>query len=458
MKNLKISFILLTTVFTFAGVKTLQAQYDNSIFGLKTVIQNNLNNPSYIPEYSMHVGVPGLSSVYGGFGSSGFKYTDLFKRTSDDSLILNNKGLLSALGNKNNIHVNSTVQWLNAGYKWKDFYFNFAVSEVFDLSANYSKDLLEFGLYGNGNYIGETADFSDTYMKFLHYREYAFGAAWKMDDKWSFGAKMKLLFGKSSFHTKSLDAKLTTSENTFNLTSETNMQINTSMPKAWFDDSKSVSNSEYLFYGGNFGLGFDLGASYKYDDQFSFSASVLDLGYIKFDRYLKNFSNQNVAWTFEGFDLWDFDGLDSAQFDSKLNTIGDSLIEKFQLKETSEKYNVMLTAKIYLSGNYKLSDKENIGLVFRSEFMNKIYHPAVTVSYSRKIDKHFSAMASYTAASRSFFNIGLGVVCNIEPVQIYFVTDNFVGIFTPDIFKTANFHLGVNIFMPQKSAGRSLIE
>ena len=438
--------------------KSGNAQYDQTLYNLPTVIQKNQANPAFIPKMKYHFGVPGLSSAYAGFGNSGFNYTQLFKRGSDDSLTLFTAELLNAVKSKNNFHVNVSEQWLNAGYKWKDYYFSLSVSDVIDFNLNYPKELIEFALNGNGDYIGKTIDFGGTSLRYLHYREYALGAAWELDKKLNVGAKVKFLFGKSGINTKNLDAKLTTTANTFAITTESNILINTSMPRSWYGEGDAITNSKYLFYSGNFGMALDLGATYKYDSKLSFSASVLDFGFIQFERYTKNFSNNNVTWTFEGIDLWDFEGLNDAQIEDKYKAIGDSLVDKFKIDTESSKFKTMLTAKIYLAGNYKLSQKEELGAILRSEIYDKVWRPAFTASYSYKVDDHFSAIGSYTIASRAYFNIGLGVVYNWAPIQVYLTTDNVAGIFVPDMVRYTNIHFGVNIIFPEKSAGRSLIE
>jgi hypothetical protein len=463
---MKIHSILLnkiTVAFLFlvglSIAKIGNAQYDQTIYNLPTVIQKNQANPAFIPKMKYHFGVPGLSSMYAGFGNSGFSYSQVFTRRGDDSLIFNSTELLNALGTKNNFHVNVSEQWLNAGYKWNEYYFSLSVSDIVDVNLNYPKELVQFAVKGNGDYIGKTADFGGTSLRYLHYREYAFGAAMEVDKKLNVGAKVKFLFGKSGINTKNLDAKITTTENTFALTTESNILINSSMPKSWYDGGgEDVSNKKYLFYTGNFGLAFDMGASYKYDSKISFSASVIDLGYIQFERFTKNFANDNVTWTFEGIDLWNFEGIDSTEVDNKITAIGDSLMDKFKLTTESSKFKTMLTAKIYLAGNYKLSQKEDLGIVLRSEIYDKVWRPAFTASYSYKVNDKFAAMASYTIASRAYFNIGLGMVYNWAPIQVYLTTDNFVGIFVPDLVRTTNIHFGVNIIFPEKSSGRSLID
>lgn len=451
--------VLFAFVLSIVAVpKNTLAQYDMTLYNLSPVIQTNLNNPAFIPDFQYHFGVPGLSSVYGQYGTSGVKFNQLFKSRADDSLVFDFDKILSKVKNSNAVCLRGGVQWLHGGMKWKDYYFSASISDYFDFNLFYSNDLVDLAINGNAPYIGQTIGLDPTFIKATHYREYAFGAAWDFDSQWNFGAKAKMYFGKSNITSKAMDASLYTADNTYYLTTETNILINTSMPASWTDGTGFKMNGDYLFYGGSFGLGVDLGATYKLDDQFSFSASVLDLGYMKFDRNFTNYSNDNVKWTFEGIDAFAFKDMDNQQVNDRLNEIVDSLLKKFDITESWHSYKTTMTAKIYLAGTFKLSEDEKVGAILRSEIINKKWRPSFTATYYRQIFDEFGVIGSLTIANRSYTNIGVGAYYNYAPVQIYFVTDNIPGLFVPETQKFATIHFGVNIFLSQGKTGNTLID
>ncbi len=445
---------VLFTVFTFKA----EAQYDMMIYSLKTVPQTTLTNPALMPDYKYHVGFPFLSSQYTGFGTSGVRYSDVFYTRADDSLAVDIPGIVSKLKEKNNFNYREVNQILNFGMKWKDWYFSGSVSEIIDINMMYSKDVVQLVGEGNGSRIGEAFDLGSTALKAQHYREYALGAAYDFDDKWNFGLRAKFLFGKAAIDTKDMSGKLITSEDYYYITTESNITINASLPQFKKDSTEEVTMSEYLFTGWNFGMGFDAGATYKMDDQWTFSASVLDLGWITYNRWLKTYSNENVIWTYKGIDAMQFDGLDDQQSEDRLNEIKDSLIDMFQLEETEKSFNVMLTAKIFLGANYKLSDKEDLGVLVRTEIFNNVWRPSLTLSYFRKLNKNFSVSGSYTMANRSYANFGLGIVVNAAPVQIYIATDNVIGLIVPDQVRYANLHFGINFIFPEDGGSKTMID
>jgi hypothetical protein len=211
-----------------------------------------------------------------------------------------------------------------------------------------------------------------------------------------------------------------------------------------------------MFSAKNFGMAMDLGATYKYDDTYSFSASLVDFGVIRFNDNVINYAGEERTFTFEGIDINEFIGISDTAIEEEIQHIGDSLMDKFNLTKKYNNFNTLLTAKFYLAGNYKLSATQDISVLFRGEIFNNTLRPSFTTSYKHKFNEYITAMGSYTVINRNIGNIGAGVMVNYKPVQFYLITDNIFGLFIPDATKYANIHLGFNIYFPESSQ-RSLI-
>ena len=435
------------------------AQYDNTIFSLKSVPQTSLTNPSIIPDYRFHIGFPFLSSIYSGFGTSGPTYSDALVRRADDSLVLDIPGFVSLAKEKNNLNVREVVQILNVGIRLKDgLYISGSISDIADVNMMYSKDFVQLVGMGNGSKIGEEFHLGSTALKAQYYREYALGLAYNADDKWGVGVRAKFLFGKAAVDTKDLEGTLLTTEDSYYLTIESRMTVNMSLPQFREDTTKEPALSEYLFSGENFGMGFDVGANYTIDDKLTISASVLDLGWISYNRWLRTYSNDNVVWTYQGVDGKLFEGLSDSEREDKLKEIKDSLVDMFQLDESVQPFKVTLTAKFFLGFDYHLSEKDNASLLIRSELFHNVWRPSITLSYFRKLNQNFGITGSYTIANRSYANFGLGLVVDAAPLQIYLVTDNIVGLIIPDQAHYANLHFGVNFIFPEKDSGKTMMD
>ncbi len=434
----------------------LAAQYDMGVFNLRATPQSNLYNPALIPDYKIHFGFPALSSVYTGFGTNGAKYNQIFMKSPDDSLHFDFNGIYDNIKDENRISASARQQWLNFGMKWRKFYFSFSLSDVSSLNQYYPKSLINLAINGNADYIGKTVSLDPISLKALHYREYSFGAAYNYNERWNFGVKAKLLFGKAGINTEKMKLSLTTSEDYYYLDAETDFRVNSSLPMNKKDTLNPVTWSEYSFSSWNLGMGFDIGATFKLNDEFSFSASVLDLGYIQYDRWLTNYSS-NSKVHFEGIGFNQFEGLTDSLMEQKLNDVKDSIYGLFELNEDADRFIIPLTAKIYLGANYKMSDVDNVGALLRVAVYKGKIIPALTLSYFRQINKNIGVTANYTMANRSYTNIGFGIVATYEPVQVYFSTDNIYGAIFPDDARYANFHFGINFMIPDTRVFRPMI-
>ena len=450
-------FALLILGTTLLSSTKAVAQYDMGVYNLKAVPQTTLFNPAFIPEYNMHFGFPALSSVYSGIGTNGAKYNQFFKKMPDDSLHFDFDGIYDNIKDENRISASARQEWLNFGMKWRKFYFSFSLADVSSVNQYYPKNLISLIKDGNAAFIGETVSLDPLSIKALHYREYAIGAAYDLNEKWNFGIKAKLLYGKSAINSERMNINLTTSEDYYYLDAETDFRINSSLPSGKKDTLNPVTFGEYSFSAWNVGMGFDLGATFKLDDQFSFSASVLDLGYIQFDRWIDNYySTSNIH--FEGIDFNQFEGLDDVQREKKIQDVKDSLFDLFVLEDDAKKFIVPLTAKVYLGANYKMSDVDNVGVLFRMAIYKGKFIPTFSMSYFRQLNKNIGVTANYTIANRSYSNIGLGVVATFEPIQVYFSTDNLYGVIFPDDTRYTNFHFGVNFIIPSSKVFRPMID
>ncbi|RLD44428.1 MAG: hypothetical protein DRI86_07560 [Bacteroidetes bacterium] len=454
MRKIYTYTLIILSLITLWSTK-LMAQYDLGFYSMRAVPQTNLLNPAFIPDYKFHFGAPTISSTYTGFGTSGPKYDEILMITPGDSLGLNTNGILNNLESNNNVINRNTNQWLYGGMKWNDFYFSASASDITDVNVLYSDKIIQLALKGNSQFIGETIDLDPLDIKALHYREYALGVAWDVNEKLNIGIKTKALFGKSAIYTENVDLELSTSEKYYNLGIKSNFVINTSLPD--FMGDSAINWVEYMQSDANFGLGFDIGATYKLNRLWNLSASILDIGYINYDRYLKTYTS-NTEFTYKGIDATQFIGLDDEQIEDKMTEITDSLINLFDITESSEVFRVPLTAKIYLGVDYQFSDKETLGVLFRFEVFKNTVQPSFTASYYRDLGDNFKVSASYTIINHNYLNFGLGIIANFNPLQVYIATDNIIGVISPHTVNYGNIRFGINFIFQKDYKKLPMIE
>ena len=293
-------------------------------------------------------------------------------------------------------------------------------------------------------------------LRMSHYREYGIGYARDlMEDKLTVGGKVKYLYGMENISTKKADLTLHTDPENFSLTMNSEFDVNFAGIPVIVTDTSIAADSTYKFTTGsylfkkpNHGFGIDLGANYKINDKFRVSASVIDLGFIKWKEYATNVNVAKSSFTFEGVDIKDFmPSNDTTNTDttSPWDNLLDSLIGTFDPTISQKSYSTPLLTRFYLAGNYNLNETSDVGLLFHGEIYKGAFRPAFSVSINNRLGKILSTSVSWSYVNRSAANIGLGVALNLGPLQWYMVMDNILAPFIPYATKNVHVHGGFNL-------------
>ncbi|MBI4947218.1 MAG: OmpA family protein [Bacteroidetes bacterium] len=453
-----VGFLLLISLLT---QHALFAQQDLTLYNIEVVPQRMYANPAFKPAYSsVNIGLPLISSQYFNFGSSGFKYSDLIRHRADDSLYVDVDNLIKKLGKKNYFIAAYRTDLLSFGFQVKKNYFSFNATEKVDSRFRYTKDLMELFWKGNGALMDKDLNLGFG-LNLSHYREDGFGFARQINDKLTIGGKLKYLYGMENVWTEKSDVTLNTDSKYFAMTAKSNVIINTSIDTNAFNNF-SVAN--YVFKKKNSGMGIDLGGVYKYDDKITLSASVVDLGFIRWKDSTTNYESRNPegSFTYQGIDLEQFIKDPLLTIGDAMNKTRDSVTKALKIDTLHHSYTTWLSTQIYLGANYVVTEKSNAGFLFYSQIFDKAIHPGVALSYNQRLGRWLAASASYSIYNRSFTNVGLGLALNGGPLQLYIVSDNiFGGILAkvgdqlyhvvPIYAKNANIHFGINLTFGRKS-------
>jgi hypothetical protein len=431
MKSYKY-LLTLIAILLFTGVS---AQQDMTIYHMQAIPQSNYSNPALMPNLKWHIGFPALSSIYVDAGHTGFNAHQFMKISTGDTVEVNLQQLIDKMGRYNYVNLNTAIELLSFGFKIKDkHYINFSAHNKLYVRFCYPKDFFNFLHKGNGAFFDETLEFKKMGINAAHYNEYMFGYTMKYDDRWTFGAHLKVLQGLSNVYMKRSDITLNTQEEHFFITATSNMDIYASLPEeAWDEDTTGTQEdfdpAKYITNFSNMGIGLDLGATYKMNDKLTLGASVIDLGMFRWKSGTRNFKSVDSegSFTFEGIDITDFlSQRDTTGASSTLDNLVDSIVGIFQIDTLYDAYYSPLNTRIYLSGAYELTPKDQLSALVRLHLYNRAVHPAMTLGYMRKFGNILSLSGTYTMASRKYFNLGFGMAANLGPVQLYVTADNII--------------------------------
>ena len=422
----------------------LKAQDEQIIKFFPQINQSQWLNASNETDAKISIGLPVLSSTSFGFYSDGFTYHDLFKNVGDTTYLqLGN--VINNLKSRNFIGMNTNVSVFSFNFSCKKFSLGFSANLRANAQFAYPGDLFKLLWNGNGNYVNQTLDIGNFGLNAMTYKEFAlhFSTHYK---KWTFGVSPKLLYGIADIYTANSSVTLFTDPNYYQLTSSANLDVRTS----GFQDStqRANNNSDYpkdiFTTTANKGFAIDLGAKFKYNDKLSFAAGINDLGSIKWTYNVQNYTTSISNVSFDGIHAENFfQGDSSSGISSQKYT--DSLSKVFDLKKNKNAYTTKLPINIYAMANYELGKHQKIGATVNFYSYEHNLISSATLCYQLKFGKHLSVAASYTAKSRSPFNLGGGLVLQFLNMQWYFMTDNWYAAVKPLDSKNVNFHFGMNI-------------
>lgn len=385
-------------------------------------------NPSVLPQADFFLGLPVIGNSFAGFSNNSFTYRDLIKKKpGTDSIYFDFDNFLSSLRNTNFIYGGVNTDLVSIGWREGRWYVGARVTEVADFRFRFSKDLMKLAINGNGPYLGELMQLGNIYLRASHYRKYAVNFSRDIRCKLRLGMSAAYLYGMENLNVKRSNITLITNPVTFDLTGTSDILINSSGTEAFNTDS--LKTWPYQMQRKNRGFSLDLGASYKLNDKINVSASLLDLGFIKWKYKAKSYSNAVNEFTFAGIPINDFLNANPDSVEHGINRYLDSLGNVFSVQESNiTKYSVALPARIYLSGSYSLNEWNTLRLTYLGNTFHRLYSSAA-LSYTRNFNNLLEFSLLWAVHNHTAANLGAGVTLNLGLTQFNLMADNVPAVF-----------------------------
>jgi len=467
MKNIiriiaTLSFVLVSIVAT--------SQQASTLYYMDRVFQSQTVNVSEIPNNKIQVGgliVPVFGQLppafYFNYGNNSFHYNHILhfgKGEMKDSLVLDMPLLMKKIRRNVCIRNEFRLDYLNFSLRTKkNAVITVSLADRFLFGTTIPRSLFDFVLNGNRDYMleGKSHDISKLSFSATGFHELGIGFAMEIREKWSVGARMKLLFGIADVSTNVGSLELVTDPDMYFITVGADMQIRKSTGMLDYDIVDSAFNfsdigtlkGDLLAFG-NMGLGFDLGLSYKINDKISVSFSATDLGFINW------LQNSQVAlakgeYTFEGIELG-FKQNEEGKLSYGINQdrynmghIIDTAVYLFDMDIRDKTYMTWLPSNIYLGATYQFHKKLGFGFLYRGEFYHKTYNQSFTLSANSNITHWLSLHGSWSFNNNTALNLGIGLSARLGFITWYIVTDDVIGLIFPQKAKTINMRMGCNL-------------
>ena len=458
MKKLVLLVIFAVSISCFSQNKQI-------LYNFTSVPQSMMVNPGSDVKYNWFIGIPLSSGFSTNVGSSGFSAFDLFANNGIDfNAKLRNVFFSTSRNDK--VSINQQFEIFSGGFKLGDWqkgsYFSFGMYQELDLFSYMPKDYAILALDGNKDYLGKIFDFGDLSAKGELLSVFHLGYHKNVSEKLILGARGKIyssIFNLSSTKNSGYFYTIPGTTSIYEQVISSNVLVNTSGFTNYTDNYSDNVKSDILkktFFGGNLGLGFDLGLTYYPKENIQFTASIVDIGFIKHTSEVRNYS-------YKGY--FKYEGITPDFILGNSNDLIDEFNEAIPLETLSLKYTTWRPVKFNSSIQYSFGDGRNTDcncLGNEMKFKNSVGAQlfvmsaprtslmALTTYYRRKFFDSLEMKATYTIDFYSSKNIGLGLSTTIGKVNFYVLADNLLEY--RDISKTnsLSFQLGFNIIFTDK--------
>lgn len=298
-----------------ASAQNLQSGYfdDNYLYRFQS-------NPAFGNEGHGFVALPGLGNL--NVGTSGtIGVENIFYNVNGKTTTLLNPGVsasevLDGLKDKNRLGINMRETVLAFGFSGLGGYNTFSISARADMGFSLPKDIFRLAKEGLEN---TTYDLSHLNARGAGWAEIALGHSHKINDRLRIGASLKLLAGVASVQTNVNTASLQLREDTW--VAGVDAELQTSLKNIRYKTKYNEDTRRNYVNGieiedfspiSGYGMAVDLGAVYRLNDDWEFSASLLDLGFISWDNNhvastngLQQVVTDDYSFNVDNNDSWD---------------------------------------------------------------------------------------------------------------------------------------------------------
>lgn len=427
---------LITLVFTILTIDSIAQS--NTMYYLTGVPHTYRLNPATQPKCNFFFGIPVINSLYLETYNSSFGLTDLIWNDPETNQVihpLHPDADLDAFFNKfnkdNTFSVDFAFSPISLGLRIRDMFFAFDITTKIQGGLYYPGDFFPLILRGNQNQT--TYDLSSLGLQINSYVEYALSVSRNFSDVLQVGIRPKFITGLGNI--SSVDNNINLYTDVWEWPFDSKIELKVCTPGLYlpenedgvFDpsgefvyDSTLSGFSDYRkLFMKNRGLGIDLGVNFKPVEVLTLSASIIDLGYIKWNDFVHT-ATLTGSLTYEGIE---WNGANDTATTNFLDHLLDTIKSNFEVTGSSEPYKTNLGPKLYLGASLALLPSLDIGILSRIDFLNSGTKANVLIHANWEPSTVFSLAATYSPFGGRASTFGLGFSLRGGPIAFYTVAD-----------------------------------
>lgn len=456
----------------------LQGQNKQLLYDFSEIPQSLMVNPGTENDFEWYSGIPLFSGIAANAGSSGVAVNDIF---AADGLDINDKvreRMVAGLTTSDEFMGNVQLELLNFGFRSSNpsIFYSFGAYLELDNSTYWPKDYAVLAFEGNAGQLDRRFDLGDLRSRGSLVNVFHFGINKRINGNLTVGARGKIYSAIADYNSSRNSGYLLNTEGENNLlatTLDANLKLRSSGFGALTNAERDGNiESEFIkraFFGGDLGLGLDVGFSYNLNARTVVTGSLLDIGLIYHSNDVYTYSLAGNA-TVEGIEinvLEDASNLNRAFWQDLV----DEVEELIPFETSNEGYIAFRPTKLNISLRHDFGERlapksstvdcdctaNGSGNSARVKYRNSVGgqlfainrprgpQTALTGFYLRRLGNFMAVKATYTVDKFSKTNLGLGLNLQAGPVNFYVMADNLLSYQNVAASNYASFQLGLNI-------------
>ena len=461
-------------IILFCAGFSLQAQNKQLLYDFIEIPQASMVNPGVETDFQWYSGVPLFSGNMLQAGSSGISVDDIF---ADDGLDVNDKireRAIFGMNPRDELSGTFQLEFLSFGFRSRntDTFYSAGMYLEGDAIGYWFQDYAILAYEGNADRLNERFDLSHFKTRGELVNVFHFGVNKKVSRDLIVGGRAKLYSSIFDFNSTKNNGYFVTTEgenNIFASTLNADLELRSSGLKA-LDDARDSDNLaatvlKRALFGGNLGVGFDLGFTYNLNEQTQLTGSLLDLGFIYHTNSIQNYTLQGSS-TVEGV-IINAEGTLNPDTDFFEDLV--SNVESFvPFAENTNAYVSFRPTKLYSSLRYNFGEqiarkancecginasKNSFNPKYANSVGGQIYmivrprgpQTALTGFYQRRLGNLAAIKGTYTIDKFSYSNLGLALNLQLGPVNLYAMADNLLAYQNIAASRYSSFQFGLNI-------------
>ena len=440
----KVVFILF--LLSIASLLKINGQESSALYFLNGVPQASLENPAFQNKTGkLVIGIPALSGININVNSNmaiDYLFSDEFEYWFEK--------LHEYLGEGGKMHAGARAAIFFASLKHNDYTFSLSVSERMISNTFFDQDIIRLLNDGINDFYGLNQSIGTAFFQFRHFKELGIGLSREISEGFDVGIRPKLLYGKYLLDTQKFEVFIETDSQNQELMIYPQGTYFMSGPLSYNGSFRSnILPGDYFFQPKNLGFAIDAGFSWKTGKATELSASIIDAGAIGFRHNIFDMK-MNRAWRYTSNELYQSNEPESENYRDPREALvqfADSISYLLEIEEGYKRKISLLPMKINAAAYYHLSQKTSVGVA--NQFSWYRHNPVNMFSFiaNKGIGNRLEIAGNFSVYNLSYFTTGFGAVYSARWMQVYFASNNILGIIHPSSTKHLNLSLGMNFLI-----------